>query len=376
VQGSRNWGNTQDIPFTVTGNRVAFTYPTAGQQNVNTITPVSWSPATNAQAYQLTIGTKPGVADLVNSGILAPNVTSYREPALPTGKTLYAKIVLKINGSWSDYQAISFTAAPNPVAFTHPTQGQTGVITPATFTWSTTPAATGYQFWIGTRHGDGSLLKSGWLKPSTSSYPVPALPAGQTLYARIYTGVASGWGDYQDISSPPPPPAPGRRRRRRSAGARSPTSWPRSPPTARPRPGCDGCCDSNPTFTDPRAPDTAEPASNPPAPRSLGKRHPERLPDADTPALARPQTHRSRVARLHNRSAREATVMPAGAPPPVSRRLLCQADGGGDAVGVLEEVVDAADELAFETADRFPCWSCQQHVAWRCKRRSEGRGGA
>jgi PKD repeat protein len=195
-----NWDNYQDITFTVTGNRVAFAYPTAGQQNINTITPFSWSPATNAQAYQLTIGTKPGLADLVNSGILAANVTTYREPALPTGKTLYAKIVAKIAGSWTDYQAISFTAGPNPVAFTHPTQGQTAVNTPAAFTWSTSPAATGYQLWIGTTRGSGSLLKSGWLKPSISSYGVPALPAGQTLYARIYTGVASGWGNYQDIN--------------------------------------------------------------------------------------------------------------------------------------------------------------------------------
>ena len=198
VAGS--WANTEDISFTVSGNRIAFSYPAAGQQNVNTITPFSWNPAAGAQAYQLTIGTKPGVANLVNSGILASNVTSYREPALPTGQTLYAKIVAKINGSWSDYQAISFTAAVNPVAFTHPTQGQTALSTPATFAWSTTPTATGYQMWIGTRRGDGSLIKSGWLRPGTSSYPVPALPAGQTLYARIYTGIARGWGNYQDIT--------------------------------------------------------------------------------------------------------------------------------------------------------------------------------
>jgi hypothetical protein len=44
---------------------------------------------------------------------------------------------------------ISFTAASNPVAFTHPIQGQVGVVTPTTFTWTTTPAATGYQFWVG-----------------------------------------------------------------------------------------------------------------------------------------------------------------------------------------------------------------------------------
>jgi hypothetical protein len=33
--------------------------------------------------------------------------------------------------------------------------------------------------------------------------------------------------------------------------------------------------------------------------------------------------------------------------------LLCQADGGWDAVGFVEEVVDAADEVAFEVADGF-----------------------
>jgi PKD repeat protein len=195
-----NWGNWQDIPFTVSTSRNAFTYPAAGQQSINTLTPLSWSPATGAQAYRLTIGTNPGAADLVNSGILAASVSSFREPALPTGKTLYARLAWEINGSWSDYQDVSFTAAPNPVAFTHPTQGQTAVSSPATFTWSASPAATGYQLWVGTSRGSGSLLKSGLLKPSISSYTLPALPAGQTLWARIYTGVASGWGNWEDIS--------------------------------------------------------------------------------------------------------------------------------------------------------------------------------
>jgi NHL repeat len=200
TQVAGNWGNWQAVPFTVTASRDAFTYPTAGQQNINTLTPLSWSPATGAQGYRLTIGTNPGAADLVNSGILAANVTSYREPALPTGKTLYARLAWEINGSWSDYQDVSFTAAPNPVAFTHPIQGQTAVSTPATFTWSTSPAATGYQLWVGTSRGSGNLLKSGLLNPSTSTYQLPALPAGQTLWARIYTGVASGWGNWEDIS--------------------------------------------------------------------------------------------------------------------------------------------------------------------------------
>jgi PKD repeat protein len=195
-----NWSNWQEVPFTVTETRAIFTYPTAGQQNINTLTPLRWVHAADAQAYRLTIGTNPGTADLVNSGILAANAISYREPALPTGKTLYARVAWEEAGSWSDYQDVSFTAAPNPVAFTHPTQGQTAVSSPTTFTWSTSPAATGYQLWVGTTRGSGTLLKSGLLPASTSSYTLPALPAGQTLWARIYTGVTGGWGNWQDIS--------------------------------------------------------------------------------------------------------------------------------------------------------------------------------
>jgi hypothetical protein len=38
------------------------------------------------------------------------------------------------------------------------------------------------------------------LNASSSSYQLSALPADTTLWARIYTGVASGWGNWQDIS--------------------------------------------------------------------------------------------------------------------------------------------------------------------------------
>ena len=207
-----NWGNWQDTPFTVAASPAAFTYPTAGQQNVDTLTPFAWSPVPGAQAYRLTIATTPGAIALVRSGTLAANVTNYHEPALPTGTTLYARLAWKLAGRWRDHQDVSFTAAPNPVAFTHPTEGQTAVSSPTTFTWSTSPAATGYQLWVGRRRGSGRLLKSGLLNASTSSYLLPALPAGRTLWARIYTGVASGWGNWEDISFTTPRPQATRRR--------------------------------------------------------------------------------------------------------------------------------------------------------------------
>ena len=155
---------------------------------------------TGAQAYRLTIATTPGAVALVRSGTLAATVTSYRVPALPTGMTLYARLAWKLAGRWRDYQDVSFTAAANPVAFTYPIQGQTQVSSPVTFSWSTSPDAIGYQLWVDGRRGSGRLLKSGLLAASTSSYQMPALPAHRTLWARIYTGVASGWGNWQDIS--------------------------------------------------------------------------------------------------------------------------------------------------------------------------------
>ena len=200
TQVDGDWSRYRDVPFTVSASPDPFTYPTAAQQNINTLTPLSWGAMTGAQAYHVTIGKKPGTSELANSGVLSPNTTSYREPALPDGQTLYARLAWEINGSWRNYQDVSFTASPNPVGFTEPTQGQTGVSSPTTFTWSTSPAATGYQLWVGTTRGSGSLLKSGLLNVSTSSLQLPALPAGQTLWARIYTGVASGWGNWQDIS--------------------------------------------------------------------------------------------------------------------------------------------------------------------------------
>jgi PKD repeat protein len=90
--------------------------------------------------------------------------------------------------------------APVHASFTYPTAGQTNVSTLTPFSWADIPAGQGYQLWIGTSRGDGSLLKSGLLSATTSSYKAPALPTGVTLWARLYTEVAGDWGNDQDIT--------------------------------------------------------------------------------------------------------------------------------------------------------------------------------
>ena len=89
-------------------------------------------------------------------------------------------------------------AAPH-ASLTYPTAGQTDVDTATPFRWADIPAGQGYQLWVGTSRGDGSLLKSGALSARTSAYPVPALPTGQTLWARLYTKVAGDWRNWQDV---------------------------------------------------------------------------------------------------------------------------------------------------------------------------------
>jgi hypothetical protein len=231
-------------------------------------------------------------------------------------------VSLTVTDSTGQTSTVTQEAFVEPVhaSLTYPTAGQ-NVNTATSFSWSDIPAGQDYQLWIGTSRGHWSLLKSGLLKASTSSYQLPALPAGKTLWARIYTGVASGWGNWQDVSfttattdaSTDKALETASRRaaidRLTALAAQQPTpAWmrqllrlePNLHPSARTRP-------LNPAHhTHPLTP-------------ASGRRHSDRVPEADAPALARPRTHRSRVARLHNRSARESTVMPAGVPLPVSR---------------------------------------------------------
>jgi endoglucanase len=97
-----------DISFTaVSGGRALFTSPSEGQPADMTAA-FTWSTATGAQNYYLTIGRSLGANDVLASGELPSSQTSYTSPlALPTG-TLYARIYTKLNGAYGRWQDISF----------------------------------------------------------------------------------------------------------------------------------------------------------------------------------------------------------------------------------------------------------------------------
>jgi hypothetical protein len=120
-------------------------------------------------------------------------------PALPPGTTLYAELYTEEGGNYGTPQSISFTTAVVTSTFTNPTNAETGVVTPGSFTWTATAGAQGYWLNIGTTLGSQNLVSSGTAS-NVTSYSVPALPPGTTLYAQLYTEEGGSYGTPQSIS--------------------------------------------------------------------------------------------------------------------------------------------------------------------------------
>jgi uncharacterized delta-60 repeat protein len=146
------------------------------------------------------VGTTKYGTNLVNSGALPATQSSFVPPALPAGTTLYATLLTKVNGAFTRFQAITFTAGLAMDRFSFPSAGQTGVATTMTFTWSSTTASQGAVLAVGTTKFGTDLVNSGVLPPSQTSYSATALPAGRILYATLLTKTNGSFTRYQAIS--------------------------------------------------------------------------------------------------------------------------------------------------------------------------------
>jgi hypothetical protein len=102
------WGYTALTFIALPGD--ALTYPANHQTGVNLAT-FAWSPVPDSQGAILVIGTKKFGTDVDVSGLLPPGHNSFEVPPLPFAVTLYATLLTKTGGSYTRYQAITFTAA-------------------------------------------------------------------------------------------------------------------------------------------------------------------------------------------------------------------------------------------------------------------------
>jgi hypothetical protein len=91
--------------------------------------------------------------------------------------------------------------APNGVlrpTFSHPTNGATGIDYSLPFTWSSASGAQAYDVYLGTTQGGNDIADSGGL--SSTSWTPSHLPAGTTVWARLWTEINNTWRIDQDIS--------------------------------------------------------------------------------------------------------------------------------------------------------------------------------
>jgi hypothetical protein len=175
-----------DTSFTVQSRAAQWISPAAGTLGSLPMR-FSWTSIPGATTYYLYVGTAPGLKNLVDTGEIPS--TSYDVPWLPSGQTVYARIWTLYGGRWS-YADTSFTLRNSLATFTSPTHGAT-VNAPVAFTWTSVPAAQAYYLYVGTAPGKNDLVNTGEIQ--TTSWPAANLPAGVTLYARIYTHALDVW---------------------------------------------------------------------------------------------------------------------------------------------------------------------------------------
>jgi hypothetical protein len=84
--------------------------------------------------------------------------------------------------------------------FAYPVGGQQGVDTTQPFTWTPSPGAQAYYLVVGRHSGTDDLVNSGVVAVADLSFPVPALPTGQSLYATVFAETNGQWTLYQSIT--------------------------------------------------------------------------------------------------------------------------------------------------------------------------------
>ena len=170
--------------------------PEDGDSNVNVGTNLSWSYAPRALGYHLTIGTSPGIGDILNDFDVG-NVLTYNPVTnFPPSTTIYVLIApYNENGFSLDCLEESFVTGSlgEPPSCTHlitPENGAINVSLSPFLEWEPIPNATGYKVFIGKTPFINDIL-DGAIFTSTSTY-VLNFESNNTYFVRIVPFNAAG----------------------------------------------------------------------------------------------------------------------------------------------------------------------------------------
>ncbi len=164
------------------------TSPVNGAVDVGPGQPFQWSAVGGAEAYYLYVGSTPGAKDMIDTGEL--QTTGFLPAFLPSSSTLFVRLWTKYGGIWR-YQDSSFSTQPLLATITSPGNGQSDVALATTFAWTAVPNVQAYYLYVGTTVGANNIVNTG--ETLNTSWMATALPAQQTLYARMWAKVGNVW---------------------------------------------------------------------------------------------------------------------------------------------------------------------------------------
>ena len=169
----------------------ALTTPLDGDTDIPVNTILSWTRASNATGYKITLGTAPGGNDILDA-IDVGNTTIYHATnKLPENTTIFVMIIpYDATGDALNCNEESFTTGPDippPPCTTliEPTTGMNDVPIRPLLSWLPANTASGYLLSIGTNPGATNILNNEDVGNVTSYTPSKDLPNGTIIYIKI-----------------------------------------------------------------------------------------------------------------------------------------------------------------------------------------------
>ena len=137
--------------------------PVDGSTNVSVFTNILWNYAPTATAYDVFIGTAPGLGDIATATDLQ-NLNFNPPGELPPDTLIFVRIIPKnengLASSCSDFSFRTGAVAPLPgcTSLIQPLNGGVNVPLTPLIEWTAVPGATGYRVTIGTTPGGSDVL--------------------------------------------------------------------------------------------------------------------------------------------------------------------------------------------------------------------------
>ena len=193
------WSQYNDYTYTstiATGSKAKLTSHAPGATLTAASTTFTWDAGIGAEEYVLWIGSSPGTYDLYAA---SESLRTTQSVTLPVdGRPIYVRLWSKFNGTWTQYNAYTFTA------YSPATQVKAQMLTPTnnsalptgatTFTWNAGTGASQYALWIGSTPDTYDLYAAGASTNLSRSVTLPS--DGRPVYVRLWSMFNGVWQQY------------------------------------------------------------------------------------------------------------------------------------------------------------------------------------